>query len=222
MGFSMRLILLGIVSVAAILGFSSSAKADYVLWQDPATGVSLSWPDTWKMVGNADPDDIVTIMAPSGRAHAACRLRERNDTRYLIYPPYYSPDIQKVAYSFTFWDRYLGEYAGHEIYTMRDGAGIGRGFASYVEAGYESAVQGPEMRRQALAFASLYNGTAYIFECSSHQDAFGLWKGPFLSIAKSIDFKKAHHELRSGNYRDFMADPRIEFRAERGDARITY
>lgn len=218
----MRSIFLSFLSVILLAGLSGPARADYVVWQDADTGVSLSWPDTWQMVNNADPDDVVTIMAPSGRGHATCRMRARKDARYTIYPPYFSADVQRVAYSFPYWNDYLAEYSDFEIYNIRDGAGLGRGFAGYALAGYTSAVQGPEMRRRALVFASLYNGTAYILECSSHEDAFARWKGLFLSIAGSVDFKKAHHELRSGNYRDFMADRRIEFESEYGESRVLY
>lgn len=198
------------------------ARADYFVWQDPATGLSLSWPDTWKMVSNADPDDIVTIMAPSGRAHAACRVRARHDGRYAIYPGKYSWAVQREAYSRDFWDRYLAEYTDHKVFQSYDGAGLGRGFAGYALGGYESAVQGPEMARRALMFASLYNNTAYILECSSHEDAFDDWKQMFLSIAGSVDFRKARHELRSGNYFNFMADKRIEFKGEKGHFRTIY
>ena len=62
----------------------------------------------------------------------------------------------------------------------------------------------PEMDRRAVLFASLYNNRVYILDCSCHKDAFEKWKGPFLSIAKSIDFKKANHELLTGHYRNFM------------------
>ncbi|PJB73740.1 MAG: hypothetical protein CO093_00115 [Alphaproteobacteria bacterium CG_4_9_14_3_um_filter_47_13] len=204
------------------LGFSFPAKADYIVWQDPATGLSLSWPDTWKQVSNADPDDIITLMAPSGRAHATCRARARKDSRTLIYPPEYSADIQKINYSTSYWEQYLGEYSDYKIYNISDGAGLGRGFSGHTIAGFQSAVQGPEMSRKALIFASLYNGTAYIIECSSHKDAFANWQNAFLSIAKSVDFKKAHHELRAGHYRNFMADPRIEFESEHGESRTLY
>ncbi len=222
MVFTMRYILLSALTIVISFGFAVQAKADYVVWQDSDTGVSLSWPDTWRMVSNADADDVVTIMAPAGRGHATCRVRAREDMRYSIYPARYSRSVQKAAYSFEFWDRYLAEYTDHEIYNVHDGAGLGRGFAGYTVAGYEGAVQGPYMKRKALIFASYYNNKAYILECSSHADAFARWKGMFLSIAGSVDFKKAHHELRSGHYRNFMADPRIEFKGDQGENRVMY
>jgi len=161
-------------------------------------------------------------MAPGGRGHPACRMRVRDDMRYAIYPPKLDWAVQRVAYSHDFWEVYLDEYNDHEIYQVYDGAGLGRGFASYALAAYESPVQGPDMKRRALMFASLYNGTAYILECSAHADAFERWKGLFLSIAHSVDFKKAHHEFATGHYFNFMADPRIEFEGDQGNNRVLY
>lgn len=213
---------LGVLAVVLSIGFATQAKADYYVWEDPATGVSLSFPDTWKRVSNADQDDVVTIMAPSGRAHAACRIRASADGRYLVYPPKYAASVQKVAYSYDFWNKYLAEYDDAEIYDLHDGAGLGRGFASYAIADYDSAVQGPYMHRRAILFATLYNDTAYILECSSHADAFKDWKKLFLSIAGSVDFEKANHEARTGNYRNFLDDRRIQFDSTEGPGRIVY
>lgn len=204
-------VLLSLFVFAMTLSTASPARADYFVWQDEKTGASFSYPDTWQMVNNVDPDDIVTVMPPAGRANATCRLRARNDERYTIYPVEFSSAIQRIDYSRDFWNGYLSEYNNPYVTDFQDSAGIGRGFASYASAGYESAVEGPMMPRRAVLFASLYNGTAYILECSCHADAFGEWKEPFLSIAKTVDFRKGHHELEVGNYRNFLADPRIEF-----------
>ena len=225
MVFTMRSFFLSVLALVVICGFAVPAKADYVVWKDHNTGVSLSWPDTWKIVSNADADDVVTIMPPSGRAHAACRVRAREDARYVIYPPRYSWAVQEVAYSYDFFDSYLMEYTNPVIYETHDGAGLGRGFAGYALAGYESAVQGPYMERMAMIFASVYNGTAYILECSSHKDAFWRWQKLFLSIAGSVDFEKAHHELITGHYAHepiFIKDPPIEFMGDEGPNRILY
>ncbi len=220
--FTMRSFLLSALAIVVSFGFAAQAKADYYVWQDSKTGVSLSWPDTWKVVSNADADDVITIMPPSGRGHAACRVRARDDRRYMIFPPELHAEVQQVGYSRGFWDQYLAEYTNPEIYQVYDGAGLGRGFASYTLAAYESAVQGPDMKRRALMFVSNYNGRDYILECSSHQHAFDSYRTIFLSIAKSIDFKKAHTELTAGYYFDFMSDPRIEFEGEEGNNRVQY
>lgn len=214
---------LSLVLFAFCLVFAAlPARADYVVWQDDAAGVSLSWPDTWRQVSNQAPDDILTLMAPSGRAHAMCRLRARADGRYALYPGGYDWAVQRVGYNRAFWDRYLGAYDDAQIRMVQDGAGLGRGFAGYAVASYSNAVPGPFMDRKALMFAALYRGTAYILECSAHEGAFADWKGPFLSIAGSVDFKKKGHETAIGHYRNFMRDPRIEFIGDEGRNRVLY
>lgn len=218
----MRPLFYSIAIILISLAYAAQAHADYYVWKDSGTGVSLSYPDTWKMVSNADPDDVVTIMPPSGRAHAACRVRVRADARYSFYPEAYSWAIQPIAYSRDFWGKYLAEYDDSEIYMVRDGAGFGRGFASYALAEYDSAVQGPYMKRRALMFVSLYHDKAYILECSAHAEAFADWKKAFLSIAKSVNFQQISNGLTVGNYRDFLADPRIEFDGDEGENRVIY
>lgn len=205
-----------------ILAMPAPAQADYVLLQDPDTGLSFSYPDTWKIVNNRQPDDIITIMAPSGRAHAACRVRANVDRRYMVYPPRFSGDVQQVAYSEEFWHRYLAEYNNPTIYNLRDESGLGRGYSGFAEAGYWSAVPGPLMPRRAVMFASLYNGVAYVTECSAHADAFAEWYPQFMGIVKSVDFPKQLHEVPHGDYRNFMRDRRILFSHPKHNAVTSY
>ena len=60
----------------------TQAKADYFVWQDAHVRVSLTFPDTWHQITSSDPGDALTIMAPSGRALAQCRLRIHSDRIY--------------------------------------------------------------------------------------------------------------------------------------------
>jgi hypothetical protein len=195
----------------ALLCGASAARADYFVWQDAASGVSLTYPDTWRIVSNEQPHDVVTIMAPSGRAHAACRMRVRDDMRYAIFPPSYNDDIQQVAYSHKFWDDYLKEFSNPVVYNMVDKAGLGLGYASMAEAGYWDAVPGPVMQKEALLFAALYNNHVYVLECSAQAQTYAQWKQAFVGIAGSVDFVKVNHELFTGYYRNFMLDPRQRF-----------
>lgn len=200
-----------IAVVFAFLIAVPQAYADYNVWRDVHSGMSFSFPDTWDIVSNADDNDVVTVMPPSGRAQATCRVRNDKDKRYLIYPPRHSAAIQKLDFSADFWDRYLAEFTNPNVVHVYDGAGLGRGFASYAEADYTSAVEGPEMKRRAIMFVSLYNGDLFVLECSSHQDAYEEWRDAFLSIAKSVDFKKAHEQMIGGHYRNFRNDRDVEF-----------
>ena len=199
------------VLVLAMCGFAAAAHADYFKWQDAQSGVSVTYPDTWRMVQNKQPDDVLTIMAPSDRAHAACRVRVRDDMRYAIFPPRDYKAIQKTAYSSAFWNKYLQEYSNAELHDETDSAGLGLGWGSTVEAGYWSANPGPMMQREALLFGSMYDGHLYILECSAQAQTYPDWKKAFLGIASSVDFVKIYDTLLTGYYRPFTQDERQRF-----------
>lgn len=213
---------IGFVLLAVFLLSGGAARADYYVWRDVDTGLSLSFPDTWLITSSADSNDILTVMPPSGRGNAMCRVRADRERRWLIYPPYFSPDVQETGFSRKFWERYLAEYSDHHVMEAWDGEGLGRGYAGYAIAAYSSPVPGPFMARKALMFATLYYDKAYVLECSSHRDAFGQWKEEFLSVAKSVDFKEAYDELMTGNYRNFMEEPPITFSGDEGANVLSY
>lgn len=218
----MRLIRFTALALVLSLAAPQAAKADYFVWNDVNTGLQITYPDTWRQVSSSDPNDVITIMAPSGRGHASCRIRANDEQRFMVYPPRYDWAVQEKNFSRDFWDKYLAEYNNHAVEEMADGSGVGRGFASYAVATYESAVQGPEMPRKAILFATNYNDKLYVAECSSHADAFAQWKHLFLSVAKSVDFQKADHELTTGHYRNFLNDPHMRYIDTDGNVREHY
>lgn len=205
-----------------VLGYMHAAKADYFVWRDTKTGLSMTYPDTWKIVNSQQPDDVVTVMAPSGRGHAACRVRVRDDLRYSIFPQQYDDEIQKIDFSTGFWNKYLGEYDNPEIFRTADSAGLGKGYAGSAEVSYWDAVPGPMMQKSALMFASLFNDHIYIFECSAQSDFYPEWKKDFLNVAGSVDFLQGEHQLINGYYRDFMQDPRKRFQNPDGKTMTIY
>ncbi len=189
------------------------ALADYFVWKDPKSGISLSYPDTWKMASQRQPEEVLTLLAPSTSGEdALCRVRVREDRRYLIYPPHLGREVQTVSYNRDFWDEYLNEYDNVAVYGTVDEAALGRGFGSFVVAGYDAAMFSPDRRRRGIAASSLYFDKAYIVDCSASIESFERWQPLFLSVIGSVDFTKTHDELWSGNYRNFFADPRLEFK----------
>ena len=207
----MKILKTTLLAALVLCGTYTAARADYFVWRDEKSGMSLSFPDTWRIDTGQQPNDAITIKAPSGRANAVCRVRVDLDRRFLVYPQRFGADIQELNFSTAFWDQYFKAYHDDTVRQLQDDAGLGRGWAGYTEASYESAVPGPDMPRRGIAFATVYNDKLYVLDCSSHRDAFADWKGPFLGIAHSIDFFPAYHQLVSGNYRNFMADPRMNF-----------
>lgn len=208
----MRLSHLLLISVVAIGGFTAQARADYFVWKDDKMGLSVSYPDTWGMASTKQPDDIFAVVPPTQSDDAVCRIRVREDKRFMIYPPNMAKDVQEVAVSQDFWDSYLNGFDNYELYGYTDGAGLGRGHGSFAVTGYDGNGYGEIGPRRGIAVASIYFGKIYIADCSAKAQAFAKWQPQFLSMIGSIDFAKAHHELWTGEYRNFFADPGLQFK----------
>lgn len=220
--YSMKHILSACLVAVFSLGLSVPARADYFVWTDAKTGLFLSFPDTWKVMNSRLPDEVLTIMAPDAEDFAVCRVRTDPDRRFLMYPPTKDSDVQKVAYSTEFWDKYYSVYDDVEIYGVVDNAGLGRGFASIAVADFKSDFVGPYMKRRGVATAALYNDTAFMIDCSAREGRFAKWHDLFQSVMASVDFKKTHHELLTGEYRNFLNDARMNFQWPGSDATNRY
>lgn len=195
-----------ILALFAFVVSLNKAQADVYVWQHPKTGVQASFPDDWMRLSVQKTDEILAIIGPDDEAYPVCRLRVRDDQRFAIYPPRLSGDIQKIALNEDFWKSYLGEYDILAIHQVTDGAGLGRGAASYAASSFDTPIHGPQLRRTGIAFASLYNNQIYILDCSAAADHYDQWQPYFLSIAKGIEMKKGPHELFTGNYRNFLGE----------------
>jgi hypothetical protein len=164
------------------------------------------------MVHNQKSDDVLTVMAPGNNEYSACRLRVRQDRRFVIYPQRFSGAIQRKYFSKDFWEAYIGEYANAELHSVTDNAGLGRGFASWADVSF---LDDANVQKRGIMFVSLYNDTAYVLECAAEMEAFPKWHDAFLSVGKSVNFRKIIHEFPAGNYRDFLGDGPIEIHGER-------
>lgn len=194
-----------------VLTLPGVARADYFVWKDGKTGLSLTFPDTWKVQSSVNPDTIMTVMGPSDTAQPTCRVDVREDRRYTIFPADHGDAVQKVAVSRPFWEAYLGQYDGYDIGKMQDGAGLGRWFASFALASYQKHFGTVMQARRAIMFASLYGPKLYVVECSSLAHGYGRWEADFKGIIKSVDFQKAFHELPTGEYANFLHDAEMYF-----------
>jgi hypothetical protein len=215
MVFSMRFPL-KTLALAMILTASAAipAKADIFFWRDADTKLSLSFPDQWRQIHNQQPDDVFTVAAPGDGEFATCRMRVREDARFVIYPRRYAANIQHINYSREFWDAYVGEFAGATINGVWDDAGLGDGFASFADVSFISPID-PKVQKRGLMFATVYNDKAYIAECSSETGAYGNWYKPFLSFVKSVDFRDEYQPGLNGWYRNFQDDPGIRIRGRK-------
>ncbi len=197
-----------------VIGFSStysySVKAESFSYEDRDENFTISFPDTWKRVNNQKTDDEITIAAPGVNDYATCRVRVRKDRRYVIYPGKFDSDIQKVAYSRDFWNKYLGDYNDIVVDIFKDYSGLGRGYASMAEASYETAETVP-VRKRGVMFATLYHDRVYIVDCSSEESVYYKWRPSFMSIVKSFEITSGvRHSKVHGYYRAFDNDKKVK------------
>lgn len=199
----MRVLLIASILCLSVI-LHKPALADYYLWQDPKSGLTVTFPDTWKTQNNRNPDDVLSISAPSAGDDPTCKIKVSEDRRYMIYPARYGKAVQRDAVSLPFWKSYMAHYDDYTIDRVYDGGGLGRWHASYATGSYLKRDGTVFQQRRAIMFASLYNDTVYIVECSTLNHAYERWENNFRSVIKSIDFKKAYHELPQGYYDDFL------------------
>lgn len=184
---------------------SSPAHADLFYLQDPVSKLSVAYPDTWRRVYNQKPDDVITLAAPGVDQFSSCRIRIREDRRYAVYPASFDAANNRNLFDETFWKEYLAEYPLYRIEGVNGEAGLGRSYATEIQATYYS-FDDPRQQKQAVIYASLYNNKVYIVDCAAKVEYFQSWYNDFKGIIKSVGFRKEKHELPSGDYRAFMID----------------
>lgn len=220
MSFRLKL-LAAIGALATVMGASQAAQANYFVWTDPDTEMTMSYPDTWVRVNNQKPGDRMTIAAP-GDDMARCTVHIQEDKRFLYFPLRYQDAVQKVAFSTEFWSDVFANYANVKVHRFLDGSGLGKGVGSYVLITYDELWPKDETGLAGIMLVSLYHDDAYVASCTSKKEAFDAWRGYFGSIISSIDFKKVPHELFVGEYRDFLNDINLIFSRQDGLESIKY
>lgn len=190
---------------AAALLIAPVAKADIFVWSDAHTGLSLTYPDTWDIEHNQQPDTILTIAGPDHVALPLCRVKAREDERFRMYPSKFESSVQKVAYARTFWEDYLANlYDDLNMSEEYDNAGLAQSFASYAVFSYNAEpVEGGSFRK-GIGFASHYFDMGFIVECTATNEEFARWLPHFMNVIKSVNFKPVYGTTIQGNYRDFI------------------
>lgn len=203
--FFKTLSFVGVLSVS----FVAPSFASVFVWQDPQSGVSVSFPDRWAVVSNKDTHDVLTVRAPGEYDYASCKVSAKTDARFAIYPRKFADNIQRVALNDHYWNEHYASVNDTVFHSVQDNKGLGRGFASMAEVSYETApdaLHGLKMQKRGIAFASLYDNTLYTVECSAQASSYHKWHDAFLSFVKSVDFKQKTNYALTGYYRNFMDD----------------
>jgi hypothetical protein len=182
----------------------SMAQADYVVWSDPQTKLTATYPDTWEEGSNKTTDDLLTVLIPSGGDNAQCVLKSAEDKRFVILPNKTRSDVQKRFFSREFMDEYARQYPEGRVVRFKDGTGLGLGFASTAVIAFAPPVDEPFQPRMAIVSVSNYYDRTYVAECSAEANNFQNYTEGFFSFLKTVNFKKEFHELMIGNYREFL------------------
>ena len=189
------------------------ARAEFFVWKDQETGISLSFPDTWAIANNQKPDDIFTIQAPGERDYASCRMRVREDRRVTIYPYQYDFEIQHIYAGFDFWRDYVGEYAGASLDRVLYDRGLINSVAGSADFTFISSA-GPRTLMHGFAFAGFDDSSVYIFECSAEASSYARWHPVFKSILKSAEKELRDSVVVNGGYRKFQDDDDVMIRGD--------
>ena len=200
----------GFIAITAIVAFTGTAKADYNVWTEAKTKLTLSFPDTWKQINTDLPIDLITLSVPSGGDNAVCRVRAEEDRRFMIYPNRYRKDIRDQFFTTDYWVKTLTAYNNVNLIKYEDNAGLGQGFASMALVSYLTPTtkgDGSDVSdRGGIMAVTHYGDKVYLAECSVYLPSYSNYHVQFMDFFKSISFKKAHHELAVGDYRNFLND----------------
>ncbi|HOO50645.1 MAG TPA: hypothetical protein PLK94_05070 [Alphaproteobacteria bacterium] len=190
----------------AMLAFAIPAKADYVVWTDVDTGAHVSYPDTWKTINNQQPDDIITLSLPSGEDKAVCRLRAREDRRFVVYPNRFRDEIRDTNFSNNFWEDYTASYENVSMIRQQNEAGLGQGYASMTLISFITPPDEPLEQKAGLMVVTNYGDKVYVAECTSSAMSYKEYHTAFMSFFKTINFKPAYSVTKVGDYRNFLKD----------------
>lgn len=204
----MKILRLSLMTAVALSAFIGSAKADYNVWTDAKTGLTVSFPDTWKQNNNQTSIDVITLSVPSGDGNATCKISSQEDKRFLVYPNKYRADIRDKNFAMNFWEKYATNYNSVNMIRYADNAGLGQGFSSMALVSFltppTSANADDSTDRGGIMAVTNYGDKVYVAECSSALPVYGQYHVQFMDFFKSISFKKYYHELVVGDYRNFL------------------
>lgn len=204
----MKFLRFSMMAAVALTAFGGSAKADYGVWTDAKTGLTVTFPDTWKQVNNETSEDVISFSVPSADANATCKISAAEDRRFLIYPNKYRADIRDKNFAMNFWEKYAANYNSVNMIRYADNAGLGQGFASMALVSYltppTSVNANDSTDRGGIMAVSNYGDKVYIANCSVALPSYGQYHVQFMDFFKSISFKKYYHELVVGDYRNFL------------------
>lgn len=220
MSASSRLLLI-LMLFFALAALVTQAQARVFVIGDQDDKFEITFPDSWGMINNQKPDDKLTIAAPANGDGATCRVRVREDKRFDVYPARYGRSIQQNYYSDAFWQEYLNEYVNPSLSRVVSDQNLKIMPSSRADAYYTDVVGAPVQKR-AVMMGGLYNGRAYVVDCSSAAGAFERYQGVFHTIMDTFTPTEIGNGRLNSYYRNFPADPILIINRQGGDKALYY
>lgn len=180
--------------LCVLMAWGNPAKAEVFVWNDPATSLSLSYPDHWLRQAQLDGGEKLLISHPQGHDLAQCVLSAQDKTDRLL-------NAQTVL------DGLLNMgYGDATVTSHRDHASWANRVATITGARFSMMVDGQAYPMQAVQYSTLFKGQLHTLLCSAYQPRYQIHAGLFASVAASVKSKIIATPYPNGRYRDFTRE----------------
>lgn len=197
--------------LTAAMLISAAAHADTFVWQDPAWGFTMSFPDSWTVQTQDNDNTRLRIAGPIGEDFATCKMAVQKDGRIQIYPKSLTDKAVVEKLGLEYWKTQIGEHQSPQIVKYYAPAGLGsQGDATAVHVSFvRPDGAGHDVPMFGVMVASLYGDDLYVASCSSKYEMYERYATLFGSIIDSVEFKSKYHPFYTGYYRNFLMDPQF-------------
>jgi hypothetical protein len=201
-----------VVGTFIAMGFSGAASASTYVWKDKIDGFAFSFPDSWTIQTEDVPSTKIRIGGPVGEDFATCRVKAEKDGRVKIYPKPLVAEAVIETLDKKFWEIEVAEHENAVITDYYAPAGLGgQGDATAAKASFVQDNGTGKVDMYGTMIASIYGNTRYVVSCFSKLEEFEKYAPVFGSIMQSVELDSRYHPFAVGNYRNFLADPKVIF-----------
>jgi len=195
--------------MTALLAFAPLANAEVFVWKDPSYDIKVTYPDNWMRQAQLDDDMRLSILAPQGMDHAACRLYVTHDGRFMDAPAYAIQEVSAFVFSPAQIQREMvmrPDTSNVQVTGYTNGASLGAGAAVMANVSFTKEWAGARYPMTALVIATQYHGDHILMSCETLSNAWTRWEETMKAIMKSVSWQPAFATEPNGLYRYFQDD----------------
>lgn len=183
----MRILLTLFILCIAAPAFAQMPK----FWQDPQTGFSISYPQTWMKTAPRDAGSLIRLQ--DSYRNLTCEVASERDERFVSQGARVASFVGRTEYGPSFWQGYFGRFRDVNVYSMRSLGAFGYGAGSVVEARFRTLDQPRSWKHGLFAVAHHYD-RFYVFQCSTAQKLYDLYRHDVMTLLRAMTFKKKQNE----------------------------